>query len=101
MLDLHCIKYAKGGIDGLAIGMVGDLKNGRTVHSLLKALRNYDVKVYCVAPDALKMKQEVIDEVKDKIEVIEGIRPAQNHARAGRGMHDPRPAGALRQPRGV
>ena len=71
MLDLHCIRYAKGGIDGLTIGMVGDLKNGRTVHSLLTALRNYDVKVYCVAPDALKMKQEVIDEVKDKIEVIE------------------------------
>jgi len=71
LLDLHCIRYAKGGIDGLTIGMVGDLKNGRTVHSLLKALRNYDVKVYCVAPDALRMKQEVIDEVKDKIEVVE------------------------------
>jgi len=71
MLDLHCIRYAKGGIDGITIGMVGDLKNGRTVHSLLKALRNYDVKVYCIAPDALKMKQEVLDEVKDKIEVVE------------------------------
>jgi len=71
MLDLHCIRYAKGGIDGLTIGMVGDLKNGRTVHSLLKALRNYDVKAYCIAPDALKMKQEVLDEVKDKIEVVE------------------------------
>jgi aspartate carbamoyltransferase catalytic subunit len=71
MLDLHCIRYAKGKIDGLTIGMVGDLKNGRTVHSLLKALRNYDVKVYCIAPDALKMKKEVLDEVKDKIDVIE------------------------------
>jgi aspartate carbamoyltransferase catalytic subunit len=71
MLDLHCIRYAKGKIDGLTIGMVGDLKNGRTVHSLLKALRNYDVKVYCIAPDVLKMKKEVIEEVKDKIEVIE------------------------------
>jgi len=71
LLDLHCIRYAKGGIDGLTIGMVGDLKNGRTVHSLLKALRNYDVKVYCIAPDVLRMKQEVLDEVKDKIEVVE------------------------------
>jgi aspartate carbamoyltransferase catalytic subunit len=71
LLDLHCIRYAKGKIDGLTIGMVGDLKNGRTVHSLLKALRNYNVKVYCIAPDALKMKKEVIEEVKDKIEVIE------------------------------
>jgi len=71
MLDLHCIKYAKGKIDGLTIGMVGDLKNGRTVHSLLKALRHYNVTVYCIAPDALKMKPEVIEEVKDKIKVIE------------------------------
>jgi len=71
MLDLHCIRYAKGKIDGLTIGMVGDLKNGRTVHSLLKALRHYDVTVYCIAPDALKMKPEVIEEVKDKIKVIE------------------------------
>jgi len=71
LLDLHCIRTAKGRIDGLTIGMVGDLKNGRTVHSLLKALRNYDVKVYCIAPDPLKMKPEVIEEVKDKIEVTE------------------------------
>ena len=71
MLDLHCIRYAKGKIDGLTIGMVGDLKNGRTVHSLLKALRHYDVTVYCIAPDALKMKPEVIEEVKDKIKVVE------------------------------
>jgi len=71
MLDLHCIRYAKSKIDGLTIGMVGDLKNGRTVHSLLKALRHYDVTVYCIAPDALKMKPEVIEEVKDYMKVIE------------------------------
>lgn len=71
MLDLHCIRYAKKKIDGLTIGLVGDLKNGRTVHSLLKALRNYDVKVYCIAPGVLKMKEDVIDAVKDKIQVIQ------------------------------
>jgi aspartate carbamoyltransferase catalytic subunit len=70
MLDLHCIRYAKGKIDGLTIGLVGDLKNGRTVHSLLKALKNYDVTVYCIAPDALKMKQEVLDEVEGRIKVF-------------------------------
>ena len=70
MLDLHCIRYAKGKIDGLTIGLVGDLKNGRTVHSLLKALKNYDVSVYCIAPDALRMKQEVLDEVEGKIQVF-------------------------------
>ena len=71
MLDLHCIRYAKGKIDGLAIGMVGDLKNGRTVHSLLKALRHYNVKVYCIAPDVLKMKEEVLKEVEGKVDVTE------------------------------
>jgi len=78
MLDLHCIRYAKGKIDGLTIGMVGDLKNGRTVHSLLKALRHYDVKVYCIAPDALKMKAEVLKEVEGKVEVIEVSDLAEN-----------------------
>ena len=78
MLDLHCIRYAKGKIDGLTIGMVGDLKNGRTVHSLLKALRHYDVKVYCIAPDALKMKAEVLEEVKGKVEVVEVTDLAEN-----------------------
>jgi len=71
LLDLHCIRYAKGGIDGLTIGLVGDLKNGRTVHSLLKALRNYEVTVYCIAPKALKMKPEVLKEVEGKVEVFE------------------------------
>ncbi len=78
MLDLHCIRYAKGKIDGLTIGMVGDLKNGRTVHSLLKALRHYNVKVYCIAPDILKMKREVLEAVKGKVEVIEVSDLAEN-----------------------
>ncbi len=78
MLDLHCIRYAKGKIDGLTIGMVGDLKNGRTVHSLLKALRHYDVKVYCIAPDVLKMKEEVLKDVEGKVEVIEVSDLAEN-----------------------
>jgi aspartate carbamoyltransferase catalytic subunit len=78
MLDLHCIRYAKGKIDGLSIGMVGDLKNGRTVHSLLKALRHYDVKVYCIAPDVLKMKEEVLKDVEGKVEVIEVSDLAEN-----------------------
>jgi aspartate carbamoyltransferase catalytic subunit len=78
MLDLHCISYAKSKIDGLTIGLVGDLKNGRTVHSLLKALRHYDVKVYCIAPDALKMKEDVLKDVEGKVEVIEVSDLADN-----------------------
>jgi aspartate carbamoyltransferase catalytic subunit len=71
VLDLHTIRYAKGGIDGLTIGLVGDLKHGRTVHSLLLALSNYDVKVICVAPEELKMKSEVLEAVNNKISVDE------------------------------
>ncbi|MCW4050051.1 MAG: aspartate carbamoyltransferase [Candidatus Bathyarchaeota archaeon] len=71
MLDLHCIRYAKGGMDGLTIGMVGDLKHGRTVHSLLLALRHYDVKVKLIAPEQLKMKPDVIEGTEGKIEIEE------------------------------
>ena len=71
MLDLHCMRYAKGGIDGHTIGMIGDLKHGRTVHSLLLALRHFDVKVHCISPDQLKMKTDVIEGTGGKIEINE------------------------------
>lgn len=49
--DLMTIKESFGRIDGLTIAMVGDLKYGRTVHSLLQALESYDVKVILVSPE--------------------------------------------------
>ena len=51
-------------MDGLTITMVGDLKYGRTVHSLTKLLVNYDVKFRFVSPDILKMPDDVLDVVK-------------------------------------
>lgn len=71
MLDLHCIRTALNAIDGHTIGLVGDLKYGRTVHSLLLALRHYDVKVVCISPDQLKMKEDVIQGTEGKIEITE------------------------------
>jgi aspartate carbamoyltransferase catalytic subunit len=71
LLDLHTIRTAKGTIDGLNIALAGDLKFGRTTHSLAVALRNYDVKCYFVSPDALKMRQDVIDDVKGKLDYTE------------------------------
>jgi len=71
MLDLHCIRTALGAIDGHTIGLVGDLKYGRTVHSLLLGLRHYDVKVVCISPDQLKMKEDVIQGTEGKIEITE------------------------------
>jgi len=53
LLDLFTILEEKGTIDGLTITLVGDLKNGRTVHSLVKLLHHYDVTLHFVAPKSL------------------------------------------------
>ena len=58
LLDLYTIQREHGRIDGLTITMMGDLKYGRTVHSLSKLLRLYDVKLQFVAPDELRLPQE-------------------------------------------
>ena len=71
LLDLHTIRTAKGTIDGLNIALAGDLLYGRTTHSLAVALRNYDVKCYFVSPKALKMRQDVIDDVNGKLDYTE------------------------------
>ena len=72
LLDLYTIKKEFGKIDGLSIGVLGDLKYGRTVHSLAYALALFrDVKLYCIAPESLKMPQYIIDDVKGRLEVKE------------------------------
>ncbi len=73
LLDLYTIRREKGGIDGLNIALVGDLRYGRTVHSLAYALSLYNVKLYLVSPSLLRMRREVIEDIKGKIEVIEGL----------------------------
>ncbi|MEM0058001.1 MAG: aspartate carbamoyltransferase [Candidatus Bathyarchaeia archaeon] len=71
LLDLYTILKEKDTIDGLKIALVGDLRYGRTVHSLAYALSNYDVKLYLVSPESLKMRREVIEEIRGKIPVVE------------------------------
>lgn len=71
LLDLYTIKKELGKIDGLTIALVGDLRYGRTVHSLAYALSLYNIKLYLISPDSLKMRREVLDEVGPKIEVFE------------------------------
>jgi len=63
LLDAHTIREEMGGIDGLTITMVGDLKYGRTVHSLAKLLTLYDVKINYVSPEILKMPELLVKEV--------------------------------------
>ncbi len=58
LLDLFTIFEEHGHIDGLTISLVGDLKNGRTVHSLAKLLSLYDVSLQFVAPESLAFPEE-------------------------------------------
>lgn len=70
LTDLLTIKANRGSLDNLTIGMCGDLKYGRTVHSLAKAMSRYTgIKFVFISPDELKMPQSV----KDNIEGTEYI----------------------------
>lgn len=63
LLDLYTIRKEMGKIDGLRIAMVGDLRNGRTVHSLTKLLMNYDVSLRFVSPDTLRLPLSMMNEL--------------------------------------
>lgn len=67
LLDLLTISKEKGHIDNLTVGMCGDLKYGRTVHSLVTALTMYkNIKFVFIAPDELKMPKYIIDMLNEK-----------------------------------
>jgi aspartate carbamoyltransferase catalytic subunit len=65
LLDLFTILECQQTIDGLSIAMIGDLKYGRTVHSLAQALKLWNVQLSFVAPPALAMPEKIIDELRD------------------------------------
>ena len=71
LLDLYTIMKEKGKIDGLKIALLGDLRYGRTVHSLAYALSLYNVELYLISPESLKMRREVLQTIKEKIPVTE------------------------------
>ncbi|KAI8825622.1 uncharacterized protein EV422DRAFT_616705 [Fimicolochytrium jonesii] len=58
-LDTFTIREELGTVNGLTVTMVGDLKNGRTVHSLVRLLALYDVKLNFVSPPTLRMPEEI------------------------------------------
>lgn len=64
LLDYYTIVRELGTADGKHVVMVGDLKHGRTVHSLLKLLKMFDARVSFVSPDALKMPADLIESAK-------------------------------------
>jgi len=71
ILDLYTILKEKGRIDGLNIALMGDLRYGRTVHSLAYALSLYDVRLFLVSPELLKIRREVLEDIKSRIKVLE------------------------------
>lgn len=64
LLDLFTVKEELGKIDGLTVTMLGDLKYGRTVHSLARLLSLYNVRINYVSPTILRMPGEIIEEIK-------------------------------------
>ena len=68
LLDTFTIfeELSGGSVDGMTVTMLGDLKYGRTVHSLARLLSLYKVKINYVSPEILRMPKEVMDEVGEK-----------------------------------
>jgi aspartate carbamoyltransferase catalytic subunit len=71
LIDLYTIRKEKGKIDGLKIAVVGDLRYGRTVHSLAYALALFNIDLHLVSPETLKMRREVLNTIQGKIQVTE------------------------------
>lgn len=66
LADLLTIKIKKGGFDNLTVGLCGDLKYGRTVHSLIAALSRYkNIKLVLISPEELKLPKYVFKDVID------------------------------------
>ncbi|MFP4169638.1 MAG: aspartate carbamoyltransferase [Methanomassiliicoccales archaeon] len=66
LLDLFTIRREKGGLDGINVAIVGDLKYGRTVHSLAEALSLFGADLTFVAPESLQMPKETVSEVESR-----------------------------------
>lgn len=72
LLDLYTIKKAFGRIDGLTIGLLGDLKYGRTVHSLAMALSLFEhMKLAFISPEMLAMPEYIKDSIRGKVRFSE------------------------------
>lgn len=71
MLDLYTMKKEKKNIDGLKICILGDLKYGRTVYSLLYGLIHYNVEIFLVSPPSLRLRKESMYGLTDKLKITE------------------------------
>ncbi len=81
LLDLYTIRQEARAVDGLTITLAGDLKNGRTVHSLALLLSNFDVRFVFVAPEALRMPREIVEHLEEKGIVVDETPDLSNGLR--------------------
>lgn len=65
-LDLYTIKKTQGKLTGLKVALVGDLKYGRTVHSLASALAHFNCTLYFISPESLRMPTSICEELQKK-----------------------------------
>jgi len=65
LLDLYTIKNELGALDGLHVAMVGDLRFGRTVHSLTRLLAQFKVRLTFVSPEILRLPLDLMNEIRD------------------------------------
>ena len=63
-VDLYAIKKAKSDIENLSVGFLGDLKYGRTAHSLAYALSHFNADMYFISPPSLRMPKDYIEELE-------------------------------------
>lgn len=80
LTDLLTIKVAKNKFENLTVGLCGDLKFGRTVHSLISAMKRYQgTKFYLISPPELKLPEYILDELTEEhinfeeVETIESV----------------------------
>jgi len=66
LLDMYTIKKERGTLEGLTVGMVGDLKFGRTVHSLSYALSHFKPTYLYCSPKELSMPEKIVSDIKDR-----------------------------------
>ncbi len=66
LLDLYTIEKEFGNIDGKKVAFVGDLKYGRTVHSLTKALEMFNCEFYFIAPEEIQIPEYIVRELEKK-----------------------------------
>jgi len=74
LMDLYTIQKEKGLLNNLTVTLAGDLKNGRTVHSLSWLLGKYGPRFYFVSPEELRMPEEITKSLRaDGIDVVETV----------------------------